>query len=61
VIPHFATLNEAVAQPPAAVIRVRRRSLSPERRIVADLLIPDAPDPAVPAAQDIQGSHAPVP
>jgi len=38
-IPHFATIDEALAQTPAVVIRVRRRNLSPERRILADLLV----------------------
>jgi anti-sigma B factor antagonist len=41
VIPHFATVGEALEQTPAVVIRVRRRSMSLERRILADLLVPD--------------------
>ena len=59
VIPHFATVDEALAQTPAVVIRVRRR-LSPERRILADLLVPDTPGPGVPRVQDTPGSQAPL-
>jgi anti-sigma B factor antagonist len=42
VIPHFATVDEALAQTPAVVIRVRRR-LSPDRPMLAGLLVPEAP------------------
>jgi anti-sigma B factor antagonist len=42
-IPHFATVDEALAQTPAVAIRVRRRGMSPRRRILAGLLVPDAP------------------
>lgn len=59
-IPHFATVDEAVAQTPAAVIRIRRRRPPPERRALADLLVPDASGPGVPRAQDTPGPQAPV-
>ena len=59
VIPHFATVEEALAQTPAVVIRVRRR-LSPEWRILADVLVSDAPDPGIPCVHDTPGSQAPV-
>jgi anti-sigma B factor antagonist len=44
VIPHFATVDEALAQTPAVVIRIRRRRPSLEQRFLADLLVPDARD-----------------
>jgi anti-anti-sigma factor len=43
VIPHFATVDEALDEPPAVAILLRHRVLSPGQRILANLLVP-APD-----------------
>jgi hypothetical protein len=43
VIPHFPTLDEALAQPQAVMIRLRRRRPSPGMRVLAELMS-DTPD-----------------
>jgi anti-sigma B factor antagonist len=50
VIPHFPTLDEALAPTPAATIRLRR-GLSRGHRILTDLLVPDGPEPGAPRVQ----------
>jgi anti-sigma B factor antagonist len=45
VIPHFATLDEALAQTPAVTIRLRYRPPSPGQRILAGLLLPETAGP----------------
>ena len=60
VIPHFATLDEALVPPPAATIRLRRR-LSRGQRILTDLLAPDGPEPGAPRVLGIQVHRAQAP